>query len=101
MAWDRTWDSRRLARQPIHSSVHTRHDIVDDTYNHRHLPERWGYAYFTDKPVNQSRRIRDGEPEEGPRDPLWPVKEALSLVYEAEKTYDALYGACEIPGRTG
>ncbi len=61
----------------------------------RHLPERWGYAYFTEKGVNHTSgvRSRSGDSaEEGPRDPLWPVKEALSQVYEAEKIYDALYG---------
>lgn len=62
---------------------------------HRHLPERWGYAYFTEAGVNSTaaeRRHHSGNVEEGPRDPLWPVKEALSQVYEAEKAYDALYG---------
>lgn len=50
--------------------------------------------------MNRTRaaRMRDGDTEEGPRDPLWPVKEALAQVYEAEKTYDALYGACVFDG---
>lgn len=39
-------------------------------------------------------RQHPNDVEEGPRDPLWPVKEALAQVYEAEKSYDALYGAC-------
>lgn len=63
----------------------------------RHLPERWGYAYFTEQGVNHSSaavRRHPNDVEEGPRDPLWPVKEALAQVYEAEKAYDALYGAC-------
>ena len=58
-----------------------------------HLPERWGYAYFTEKAVNMTEVEGGGvEAEEGPRDPNWPVREALAQVYEAEKIYDALYG---------
>jgi hypothetical protein len=80
------------ATQPTH--YHSPHP-PNTTKPSRHLPERWGYAYFTEKGVNRTAapRWRDGETEQGPRDPLWPVKEALAQVYEAEKTYDALYGA--------
>ena len=62
-----------------------------------HLPERWGYAYFSEKAVKVTDEeggggSQEGEEEEGPRDLRWPVREALAQVYEAEKIYDALYG---------
>eukprot|EP00727_Mastigamoeba_balamuthi_P006312 m51a1_g2300 hypothetical protein (365) ;mRNA; f:442195-443565 len=46
-----------------------------------HLPERWGYVQFASGPSTPARP-----------DPTWPVRSALAAVYEAEKTYAALYG---------
>jgi hypothetical protein len=68
-----------------------------------HLPERWGYVYFSQKGVGEKNASTALNPEgpwgeeedlnhQGPCDPLWPVREALAQVYEAEKIYDALYG---------
>lgn len=58
-----------------------------------HLPERWGYAYFSEEPAKGGRQGgREDVIEEGPRDPKWPMREALAQVYEAQKVYTTLYG---------
>jgi hypothetical protein len=50
-----------------------------------HLPERWGVLQFADS-------ADPAVPPPLQRDPAWPVRRALTAVYEAEHVYSTLYG---------